>query len=90
MSYYQKAISKQCTKEILSQMESGFCQIKGKDDEFWIGFFCYIKNQNKNIPVLIAKNDINISENNTVVVWINGINTELRLGDIIYKNKSGV
>ena len=87
MTYYQKAISKQCTKEIINQMEKSFCQIEGKDNKFGIGFCCYIKNQNKIIPVLITKDDINISENNTVVVTLNGNSIEIKLGEIIYKNK---
>ena len=87
MSYYQKPISKSCTKVILEQMENSFCKIEGKDKKFGIGFFCYIKAQNNNIPVLITKDDINISEYNTIKICLNGIHTEIKLGDIIYKNK---
>ena len=84
MSHYQKAISKQCTKEIIDQMEKSFCKIEGKDNKF--GFFCYINYQNKKIPVLITQNDININ-GSILKIFINGINAEIKLIDVIYENK---
>ena len=87
MSYYQKAISKKCTEEILIQMERSFCKIEGKDNQFGFGFFCFIKNQNKKIPVLITKGNININENDIVNISLNDINIEIKVEDIIYENK---
>ena len=87
MTYYQKAIPKQCTEEILDKMERSFCKIKGKDNKLGFGFFGYIKNQNIKIPVLITKDDININENNIVNISLNGNNIEIKLGVMIYKNK---
>ena len=85
MSHYQKAITKQCTKEILDQMEKSFCKIEGKDNQ--LGFFCYLNYQNKNITALLTKNDININLNNILNISLNDINTEIKLGDVIYENK---
>ena len=85
MSHYQKAISKQCTKEILEQMEKSFCRIKGQDNQ--IGFFCHINYKDENVPAIITQNNININENNTINISPKYINSEIKLDDIIYQDK---
>ena len=85
MSHYKKAISKQCTKEILEQMEKSFCRIKGKDNQ--IGFFCHINYKDENIPSIITQNNININENTIINISPKYINSEIKLDDIIYQDK---
>ena len=85
MSHYQKAISKQCTKEILEQMEKSFYRIKGQDNQ--IGFFCHINYKDENIPAIITQNNININENNIINISPKYINSEIKLDDIIYQDK---
>ena len=75
-----KPATKRCTQEILKQMDSIFYEI-GEN----IGFFCKIKFQNENIPVLIVNNCMTnefIKSNN---ISIN--NEKFEVDNFIYKNK---
>ena len=50
-----KPVSQKRAKIILDQMKNSVYEIYKKYDDFkiGIGFFCYIKYKNKNIPVLV-------------------------------------
>ena len=87
MEKFLKPISKNCTKIIFEQMDSSICKIDVKIENFVLGFFCYIKIENKKIPVLITDLKIidNISENK-INIFMNNQNKEIELGDIIFKN----
>ena len=63
MDRYPKSISKNKTKKTLEQMEKLNYKIINGKGKFSSGFFCYIKNEIKNIPVLIIDKDILRSKN---------------------------
>ena len=88
MVNFLKPITKQCTKEILEQMENSFYKTEGKDGKKGIVFFSYIKYQKEKIPVLITNNDIiNEDHDDIINVSINNNIKEIKLGDIEYRNK---
>ena len=75
-----KPVTKRCTQEILKQMNTIFYGIREN-----IGFFCKIKYENENIPVLIVNNCMTnefIQSNN---ISIN--NEKFEVDTFIYKNK---
>ena len=90
MENYPEAVTKQCTKIILEQMNNSFYKINEKEGNFDIGYFCHIKSQIKIIPVIIInkfltkeefdKNTITISTNNGIKI--------IKLGDKKYRNKN--
>ena len=85
MERFPKPISKHCTKKIFKQMDSYFYKIPCKNGNFIFGFFCFIKCENNNIPVLITDRQIiNEISNNEIDI---SINKKIELGDIIYRNK---
>ena len=51
---YPKIISIKGTKKILEQMEQSVCKIYKKDGKNETGFFCNIKYENKEIPVMMT------------------------------------
>ena len=53
MEDYPEPVSEQCTKKILDQMNNSFYKIKEINGKFNLGFFCSIKNQENNIPVIV-------------------------------------
>ena len=73
MEDFPKSVTKKCTQVILNQMNNNFIyKIKEEDGNLLNGFFCHIKYQNKNIPVVIINNIIfkedviNVSINNDI------------------------
>ena len=56
---YPNAISYECSKNILQQMEKNVCKIKAREKQ-GTGFFCKIPfpNTNNMLPVLITNNHI--------------------------------
>ena len=54
---YPKFTSQKCIDEMSNQMKNSIYTIYKQDGiiELGLGFFCYIKYENKNIPVLIIK-----------------------------------
>ena len=77
MEEYPEPVTKQCTQKILYQMNNSFYKINEQDGKFDIGFFCYIKFKEKNIPIVIINryifdeeydnsNIINVTINNRV------------------------
>ena len=53
-----KPVSIEQTEIILEQMKNSIYIIKGKEKELNLGFFCHIKYNNKDIPVLITSYQI--------------------------------
>jgi len=89
MEKFPKPVSKYCTKKIFEQMENSYYKIKNKNNTFVFGFFCYVKNENVNIPVLITdKQIINNISDNTIEIIIKNENKRIELGKILFKNKS--
>ena len=85
MEDYPKSVTKRCTQTILDQMNNNFIyKIKEEDGNYSNGFFCHIKYQSKNIPVVIINN--NIIKDDIINVLINDeIKTiKLRKAGIIY------
>ena len=87
MEKLPKPVSKYLTKRIFEQMDSSYYKILDKNGNFFFGFFCYIKNENINIPVLITeKQIINHISNNTIEISLNNEKKNIELGEIIFKN----
>ena len=85
MEDYPKPVNKNCTQKILDQMNNNFIyKIKEKDGSFSNGFFCHIKYQKKNIPVVIINN--HIIKDDIINVLINNDIKKIKLGKtgIIY------
>jgi len=56
---YPSIVSLKKTKIIIDQIEKSICKIYSKDGATGTGFYCFIKNENKEkIPVLITNNHI--------------------------------
>ena len=92
---YPKIISIEGTKKILEQMEKSICKIYKTDGKKGTGFFCNIKYENKEIPVMMTNyhviNDNYIKENDKIEIVINNdednLITILLRNRIIYTNK---
>jgi len=82
MYEYPKAVSKQSTKKILDQINNSLYKLNGK----YVGFFCYIKYKNHNIPVLITTCKI-LEEDNNINVTINDEKINLEFEETKYLNK---
>ena len=81
MEDYPKSVTKRCTQTILAQMNNNFIyKIKEKDGNFSNGFFCHIKYQKKNIPVVIINN--HIIKDEIINVLINNDIKKIKLGKI--------
>ena len=88
MAVFQKPVTKQCTKNILKQMENTFYKIYINGETSFIGIFCYIKYKKINIPVLIINKYIQFEYiNQTIRVMIKNDFNTIRLGEIKYNNK---
>ena len=85
---YPKPVKKEIFKKILEQMTNSIFKVNEKNGNFDIGCFCYIKNGNKTIPVVVINNyKIDIEFNNTINVSINKEIKQIELGITRYKNK---
>ena len=91
MEIYPNAVTKDCHQKILNQMNNPIYKIKKEDGKFEFCFFCYIKTENKNIPVLLTTyeiiNEIYIKNNNSIKVLINDEFINIKFGDKKYFNK---
>ena len=58
MVEYQKPITLKSARTIVVQMENYIYKIKDNEGNKGKGFFCHIKYENKNFPVLITSSDI--------------------------------
>ena len=58
MKAYPEPVSQVCLEKILTQMKNSIYQIYNCDGKtlLGIGFFCYIKYEEKKIPVVIINN----------------------------------
>ena len=89
MDRYPKSISKNKTKKTLEQMEKLNYKIIIGKGKFTTGFFCYIKNGIKNIPVLIIDKDTLSSKNQkSINILMDKVSKNIEFGDIIYTNKA--
>ena len=72
------------TKIILNQMEKYICKIENKNG-YGTGFFCYIFDKNKLLPVLITNNHVinqeSIKENEILTLTINKIQKSIKLNN---------
>ena len=91
MNKYPQSISEECTRKILNQMENSIYLIKGKEKELNLGFFCHIKYNNKDIPVLITSyqiiNERYLSNNDKINIINNKEIIEINFGKAKYLNK---
>ena len=89
MNSYFKPITKQCIAKILEQMNNySIYEIIVKGDIKSKGFFCKIKYQNKNIPVIIINDYILYKNfNNIITLSLNNSLKTIKLGNAKYKNK---
>ena len=91
MNNYPNPVTKTCTQKILNQMSNSISKIKGKGKRFGICIFCYIKCNNKNIPVLMTNyeiiNEKFLEENNCIKLRINNKLKTIEFGDTKYLNK---
>ena len=88
MDEYPRPINNHYLTKILDQMNNSFCKINEKDGNFEIGFFCFVKIREKNIPVLIINNNIKLEEyKDKIEVSINGKNKTIKLGNTKYQNE---
>ena len=89
MDFFLKPITKQTTEKILEQMNNySMYDIIVKGEIKSKGFFCNIKYQNNNIPVIILNNYILYKYfNNTITLSLNNSLKTVKLGNVKYKNK---
>ena len=91
---YPKIISAEGTKKILEQMEKSICKIFKRDGKKGTGFFCNIRYENKDIPVMMTNyriiDDKYIKENDGIEVTINDDKEKVKIllnNKIIYTNE---
>ena len=89
MKEYPKPATRQCTQKILEQMNNPIYKIIDKDRNNNLGFFCYVKNDKKSIPVVIINKFISDNDyyNDTIKLKINDVIKIIEIGKSIYKNR---
>ena len=88
MEDFPMPIIKQATQTILNQMNNAFYQFTDTSKKIGFGFFSHIKNQDKNIPIIIINNCLIDEEyNNKINILINNSVKTLELGDTRYINE---
>ena len=87
MEEYLRPMTKLFLEKILDQMNS-FYIIKEINGSYDIGFFCYIKYQKENIPVVIINRYIKNDEeyDKTIKIIIKNKSKTIKLGETRYKN----
>ena len=92
MDVFPKPISKNCTKQILNQLDKSLYNINNQRGINTVGFFSFIKYKNKNIPVLITTyeiiNEDYLANNNNINISTNDKTFSLDFGEIKYINKN--
>jgi len=86
---YPKFNSQKSIYEMTNQMKNSIYTIYKQDGktELGVGFFCYIKYENKNIPVLIIKGLISDPDDiDTVKIFKNKNEKQIELGETRLKN----
>ena len=90
MDKFPRPISKQCIRKITQQINNPIYKLFGKKSKY-ICFFCYIKYQNKNIPVLITSyqiiNEKYVANNNSIDININNKIINIQFKTVKYVNK---
>ena len=91
---YPKIISIEGTKKILEQMEKSVCKIYKTDGNKGTGFFCNIKYENKEIPVMMTNyhviDDNYIKKNDKIEITFNDDKEKVTIllrNRIIYTNE---
>ena len=90
MDKFPRPISKQCIRKIIQQINNPIYKLCGKKLKYNC-FFCYIKYQYKNIPVLITSyqiiNEKYIANNNSIDININNKIIKIQFKNVKYLNK---
>ena len=88
---YPKPVTKQCTRNILNQMDNIFYKTKRNENKYEYVIFCHIYNENKKIPVMIGNYDIineqYVANNDTIEVLFNKEIIKIEFGNTRYFNK---
>ena len=88
MEDFPTPITKQATQTILNQMNNAFYQFTDTSKKIGFGFFSHIKNQDKNIPIIIINGYlIDVEYNDKINILINNSVKTLELGDTRYINE---
>ena len=88
MKNYLSPISKKCQNKIYNQMNFSFYDIKISKEKYEIGFFSFIKYNNKKIPVIIMSDDQKNEEKfNSIEVMMNNKKEIITLEKTRYRNK---
>ena len=88
---YPKPVTKQCTRNILNQMDNIFYKTKRNGDKYEYVIFCHFYIENKKIPVMIGNYDIineqYVANNDTIEVLFNKEIIKIEFGNTRYFNK---
>ena len=89
MIKHLKPITKNSLKKIFDQMTNSLFTINEEEIECDIGFFCYIRIENNNIPIMIINKiyDLDKFSNKILNININNNKKKIELGNVIVKNK---
>ena len=90
MKAYPEPVSQACLEKILTQMKNSIYQIYRNDGKtiLGIGFFCYIKYEEKEIPVVIINNyEFNKEDIDSIKILKENEEKEIKLGNVRIKNK---
>ena len=90
MKAYPEPVSQACLEKILTQMKNSIYQIYRNDGKtiLGIGFFCYIKYEEKEIPVVIINNyEFNKENIDSIKILKENEEKEIKLGNVRIKNK---
>ena len=85
---YPRPATKKVTQKILNQMTNSIFKIKENEGEINFCYFCYIKYQGKDVPVVIVNNCLSGDDlGNKLIINMNGRAKEIELGKTRYLNK---
>ena len=85
---YPRPATKQVTQKILNQMTNSIFKIQENKREIDFCYFCYIKYQGKDVPVVIVNNCLSADDlDNKMIINMNGRAKEIELGKTRYLNK---
>ena len=91
MEKYLNSVTKESHQKIMNYLDNSIYKIKRKDGKYGIGFFCYIKYDNRNFPVLITNykiiDDNYYHEYNNINILINNELNKLEFGLLYYMDK---
>ena len=91
MKNYPKSVSKECTENILNQMDNIIYKMENHNEKLGTGFFCKLNYNNKAFPVLITSyqiiNEKYIFNNNSIEVSLNENKISVEFGLTKYMNK---